>query len=101
MAQQEDIKTLNGGSIDYAHYIAKGRAIRSQEAHFVLAAFRQWMLRVWKVISGQLRQRHVSVRPRATRCPLDRPASRSPMPLGENGAPCLTEALDTSGVARK
>jgi hypothetical protein len=33
MPQETDIKRLNDGSIDYAHYIKKSHVIRSKAAH--------------------------------------------------------------------
>jgi len=37
MTQQTEIRTLKGGSIDYAHYIARGHEIRSNDAHRAVA----------------------------------------------------------------
>lgn len=37
MHDQNDIKRLNDGSIDYTHYIKKGHAIRSEDAHRFLS----------------------------------------------------------------
>lgn len=39
MTEQTEIKTLNGGSIDYAHYIAKSRKLRSDDTYRNLALF--------------------------------------------------------------
>lgn len=33
MSQQPSYKTLKGGAIDCSHYLARGRSIRSREAH--------------------------------------------------------------------
>lgn len=43
MTHETEIKTLPGGSIDYAHYIARGNCIRSVAAHRGLAAIRRWI----------------------------------------------------------
>lgn len=37
MHQQDEIKRLKDGSIDYTHYLKKGRAIRSKDAHCFLS----------------------------------------------------------------
>ena len=47
MTQQTKIKTLNGGSIDYAHYISKSHEIRSKDAHRSLAAILQLFRAAW------------------------------------------------------
>lgn len=37
MHQQNDIKRLDDGSMDYTHYIEQGRAIRSKDAYRFLS----------------------------------------------------------------
>ncbi len=48
MTQQPEIKTLNGGSIDYSHYIAMSHTIRSNDAHRAMAIFWRSLMAAWK-----------------------------------------------------
>ena len=43
MTQQTDIKRLSDGSIDLAHYTAKGCEIRSNDTH-------RWLTAMWRTL---------------------------------------------------
>ncbi len=48
MTENTNIKTLKNGSIDYAHYIARSHAIRSNGAHRKLAE-------IWGIVNTTIR----------------------------------------------
>lgn len=48
MTENTNIKTLEDGSVDYAHYIARSHEIRSNGAHRKLAA-------IWGIVNTTIR----------------------------------------------
>lgn len=79
MTQQTDIKTLEGGSIDYAHYMARGRQIRSNDAHRALAAMWQMLRAAWAVVTPLALFQSGSEHSQSAGYPLVRSAKRSPI----------------------
>lgn len=77
MTQQTDTKTLEGGSIDYAHYIARSHQIRSNDAHRVLAAIWQMLRAAWAVLKHLITFCRGSYYSQSARYPLVRSAKRS------------------------
>jgi len=67
MTHSNDIKTLAGGSIDYAHYVAKAHTIRSESAFSLIAAICSAFKKLGSAIMGVPK-----VAASAERFPLDR-----------------------------
>lgn len=78
MTQQTSIKTLKGGSIDYAHYIAKSHEIRSNDAHQGLAKIWQMFRAAWAVTKSLILVRRPPDGAKAARFSLDRSAQKPP-----------------------
>ncbi len=85
MTQKTDIKILQGGSIDYAHYIARSHLIRSNDTRGALAAFWQMLRATGAVLKDLTMFRGGSDDQQSARYTLDRSAGTSPL-VGVDGS---------------
>lgn len=67
MTLQTEIKRLNDGSIDYAHYIAKGRAIRSHDTNQALVTICGALKAAWIATKHNMRFRRGSNQSQGTK----------------------------------
>lgn len=80
MTQHTDIRTLQDGSIDYAHYIARSHEIRSIDAHHRLTVIRQMFAAAWAMVKPPIGF-HPDVDYARTACSsLERTGTKSPVP---------------------
>jgi len=100
MTQQPDIKTLNDGSIDYAHYITKSHAIRSADAHRALAAIWRVMKAGWAATKSLFVRRHTPAPSQPSRHPLDRSFKRAPKFRSADGKRRTIEKPKAASTAR-
>jgi hypothetical protein len=61
MTLQTDIKRLNDGSIDYAHYIARSRVIRSHDTNQALVTICGALKAAWNATKHDMRFRRGSI----------------------------------------
>ena len=80
MTQRTDIKRLNDGSIDYAHYIARSQAIRRHDADQVSATISRALKAVWNATRLIMVFRSSSVQSNAVLHQLVRETRKSPFP---------------------
>ena len=67
MTQRLDIKRLNDGSIDYAHYIARSQAIRRSDVSHALATIYRALKAAWNATKLHMAFRLGSNQSQATR----------------------------------